>query len=143
VMREQLAEKLRGSGTIYASYAGNLPSLVFDYGYLQAMAQLPAGAGGKFRDTVAEIARDLKDGKLTEDDLARAKNPALAQLRRSRESNDYWLSVLDGAQENEDRLDLARNYQAYLERVGIADIQRAARKYLLDSRRVEVEIGAS
>ncbi|HET7085322.1 MAG TPA: insulinase family protein [Rhizomicrobium sp.] len=143
VMRERLSDKLRGSGTVYVSFAGNLSSRVFDYGYLQALAQLPPEGAGKFRDAVAEIVRDLKAGKLSEDDLARAKNPAIAQLTRSRETNDYWLAVLDGAQEKEERLDAARNYQGYLQQVTVADIQAAAGKYLIDARRLEVAIGAS
>jgi zinc protease len=94
------------------------------------MAQLPHDQAKQFYDAINEIAGDLEAGQVTADDLARAKNPALEELRKNRQSNEYWLSVLDDAQESPDKLDLARNYEAALQQVSLTDIQAAARKYL-------------
>jgi len=83
---------LRGQGIAYVSWAGSVSSKVFDYGFLQASAQLPPDKTKEFYDSIDTIAADLKAGRMTEDDLARARNPALQQLRRSRQTNAYWLS---------------------------------------------------
>ncbi len=130
IMQDRLFDRLRGKGTVYVAQVGDNSSEVFDYGYVQALAQLPPDQAQQFYDTVRDIAAELEAGKLTEDDLARARNPALQDLRSEQESNDYWLAVLDGAQERPDKLDLARKYEAALRQVTLADIGAAARKYL-------------
>ena len=89
-----------------------------------------------------EIADDLKAGKITDDDLARARNPALEELRKSRETNEYWLSVLDGARDYPVRLDLARKYEAALKAVTAADVVAAASKYLTQSRMLQLSTGS-
>ena len=129
-MEERLFDRLRGNGTVYVAQVGNNPSDVFDYGYVQAMAQLPPDQAQQFYDAVDDIAADLEAGKLTPDDLVRAKNPALQELRKAQQSNEYWLSILDDAQEKPDKLELARKYEAALQQVTLADIAAAARKYL-------------
>jgi zinc protease len=60
----------------------------------------------------------------------RAKNPALQEFRKVQQSNEYWLAVLDNAQEKPEKLDLARNYETALQQVTLPDIVAAARKYL-------------
>jgi len=130
VMEERLFDRLRGNGTVYVARVGNNLSDVFDYGYVQAMAQLPPDQAQQFYDAVHDIAADLEAGKLTPDDLVRAKNPALQGLRKAQQSNEYWLSILDDAQEKPEKLDLARKYEAALQQVTLPDIAAAARKYL-------------
>jgi zinc protease len=130
IMEDRLFTTLRGLGTVYVAQVGNASSRVFDYGYVQALAQLPPAQAQQFYDAVDAIVADLQAGKATADDLERAKNPALQELRKSRQTNEYWLSVLDGAQEDPDKLDLARTYEAALQNVTLADIQAAARQYL-------------
>jgi zinc protease len=83
----------------------------------------------------------MAGGDWTEDDLARARLPALEALRKSRETNGYWLSVLDRAQENPDKLALARDYGTDLEAVTKADIVAAARRYLNAQRAVKLTVG--
>jgi zinc protease len=94
------------------------------------MAQLPPDQARQFYDAVHDIAADLEAGKLTPDDLVRAKNPALQGFRKAQQSNEYWLSILDDAQEKPEKLDLARKYEAALQQVTLPDIAAAARKYL-------------
>jgi zinc protease len=115
---------------------------VFDYGYLQASAQLQPVDLGKFDTALYAIAAAVKDRGVADDELDRAKTPALQELERSRQTNDYWMAVLDGAQEDESRLDLARNYEDALKSVSRRDVQTAARKYLADNRALKLVVGA-
>lgn len=142
VMQDRLLNQLRGLGTVYVAQVGSAASRVFDYGYLQASSQIQPGKIGKFNDVLDEIAGRLKSRGATADELARAKIPALQELERSRQTNDYWLSVLDGAQEDESRLDLARNYDEALKAVTQRDIRAAARKYLVNGHAIKLVVGA-
>jgi zinc protease len=142
IMEERLFDKLRGLGTAYVAQVGSASSRVFDYGYVQALAQLPPDKAQQFYDAIDGIVADLEAGKLTEDDLARAKNPALQALRKTQQTNEYWLSVLDDAQENPGKLDLARKYEGALQQVSLADIMAAARKYLAKPQLIKLTAGS-
>ena len=142
IMEQRLLDRLRGLGTVYVAQVGNTSSKVFDYGYVQALAQLLPSQTQQFNDAVREIADDLKAGKITDDDLARARNPALEELRKSRETNEYWLSVLDGAREYPVRLDLARKYEAALKAITAADVVATAGKYLTPPRMLQLSTGS-
>ena len=142
IMEGRLFERLRGLGTVYVAQVGNTSSKVFDYGYIQALAQLPPEKVQQFYDAIQKIVADLKAGKLTDDDLARAKNPALQELRKAQEANEYWLSALDDAQENRNKLDFARKYATALRQVTTSDIVAVANKYLAQSRVIKLAIGS-
>ena len=141
ILNDRLFDRLRGLGTVYNAQAGATSSKVFDYGYIQALAQLQPSAAQTFHDELDRIVADLKAGNLTEDELTRAREPVLEQLRKSREANDYWLSVLDDTQANPSKLDLARKYEASVRGLTVADIVAAARKYLSDTAAVKVSVG--
>lgn len=141
IMEQRLFDRLRGIGTVYVAQVGNAASDVFDYGYIQALAQLTPGDSQKFYDALDQIVGEMTKGDWTDDDLARAKIPALQALRKTRETNGYWLSVLDRAQEDPNKLALARNYSADLEGVTKADIVAAGRRYLDAQRAVKLSVG--
>jgi zinc protease len=141
ILSDRLFEDLRGLGTVYVAQAGSSSSKVFDYGYIQALAQLQPSAAQTFHDKLAAIVADLQAGKLTDDELTRARTPALEELRKARESNAYWLSVLDDTQQHPEKLDLARKYEAALKAVTRADIQAAAKKYLSEPKALKLAVG--
>jgi zinc protease len=142
IMEDRLFDRLRGLGTVYVAQVGNTSSKVFDYGYVQALAQLPPDQAQQFYDAVNDIVADLEAGKLAQDDLARAKNPALQELRKAQQTNEYWLSILDDAQEKPGKLDLARKYEAALQQVTLSDIGAAARKYLAKPHMIKLATGS-
>lgn len=141
IMSDRLFEDLRGLGTVYVAQAGSSSSKVFDYGYIQALAQLQPSAEPKFHEVLTKLVADLQGGKLTEDELTRARTPALEELRKARESNAYWLSVLDDTQQHPAKLDLARKYEAALKAVTLGDIQAAAKKYLTEPKALKLAVG--
>jgi len=141
IMEQRLFDRLRGIGTVYVAQVGNAASEVFDYGYVQALAQLSPGDSQKFYDALDRLVGEMKAGDWTEDDLARAKIPALQALRKTRETNGYWLSVLDRAQEDPNKLALARDYAADLEGVTKPDIVAAAGRYLDADRAIKLTVG--
>jgi zinc protease len=141
IMSDRLFEDLRGLGTVYVAQAGSTSSKVFDHGYIQALAQLQPSAEPKFHEVLARVVDGLQAGTLTEDELTRARTPALEELRKAREGNAYWLSVLDDTQQHPEKLDLARKYEAALKAITLADIQAAAKKYLSEPKALKLAVG--
>ena len=141
IMSDRLFDKLRGMGTVYTAQAGSSSSKIFDYGYIEALAQLQPEAAQAFHDTLAAIVTDLQAGGVTEDELTRARTPALEELRKARESNAYWLQVLEDTAQHPEKLDLARKYDASLRAVTLADIQAAAKKYLSEPKALKLSVG--
>lgn len=142
IMQERLFDKLRGNGVIYSASVGTTASRVFNYGYIQAEAQLAPDKATQFYDVLSEITADLKAGKITADELDRARNPALQNFDKTRQTNEYWLALLDGVQENPRLLDMSRKFEASARRVGISDIAAAARKYLAERRMIRLTAGS-
>ena len=104
------------------------------YGYVSASVEMPPARMEGFFSDVSRIAADLRDHEITADELNRAKNPALQELERSRNTNEYWLSVLSGAQADPRRLDAVRSVVGGISRVTPADVRRTAQEFLRDDR---------
>ncbi len=143
VMNDRLFDRMRGLGAVYSAQVNGTSSKVFDYGYVQALAQLQPSATTLFHEELVKIVADLQAGNLTEDELTRAREPALESLRRSRETNDYWVSVLDDTSYNPAKLELARQYEPILRSLTAADVVAAARKYLTDAGAIRISVGPS
>ena len=122
----------------YSAGVGATASRVFDYGYIQAQAQLAPDKAGQFYDALGQITADMKAGKITADELDRARNPAMQEFEKSQQSNEYWLAVLDGIQENPHLADMARKFAGVVKAVALTDITAAAKKYLADPRMIRL-----
>ncbi len=142
IMQERLFDKLRGEGVSYSAGVGATASRVFDYGYIQAQAQLAPDKAAQFYDALGQITADLKAGKITADELDRARNPSLQEFEKSQQTNEYWLAVLDGIQEDQHLGDMARNFEAAAKSVQLSDITAAAQKYLTDPRMIKLTAGS-
>src|SRR6185503_1453216 len=141
IMNDRLFDQLRGLGTVYVAQVGSSSSKVFDYGYIQALAQLQPAAAASFAEALNQIVADIKAGKITADELTRAREPELEALRKARESNAYWLSVLDDTDQHPEKLDLARKYEDTLHAITIADIVAVANKYLSEPKALKLAVG--
>jgi len=132
----RLTDELRErQGVTYSPSVGNSMSQVWtDWGYLSASVEAPPATADAFFRDVFGIARDLRDNPPSEDELLRAKRPMIERLTRSQATNEYWISVLAGAQTDPRRLDAVRSVIASIERVTPQDVQAAARMFLLDER---------
>jgi zinc protease len=142
VMQLRLTEQLRkAEGVTYAPSAAALPSQAFDdYGYLAARVELPPARLDGFFSDVAVIVADLRSHDIGADELERAKKPAVDDLERRRQTNEYWLNALGSAQTDPRRLAAIRSSIAQLEHVSAADVRRAAEAYLVDSKAFKVEV---
>jgi zinc protease len=132
VLQLRLNDEIREKqGLAYSPRAGSTSSDTYaGYGYISVTAETPPSALPKLFDTVDAIAADLRDTPISEDELNRARRPALERIMRSKADNGYWLTQLSQAQTNPATLDQTRNQITTLEAVTAADLQALARQYL-------------
>jgi zinc protease len=142
VLQLRLTDVLRlEEGVTYSPSAGAVASTVFPrYGYISAQMEAPPEKLDGFFVDVAKIAADLRATPISDDELRRAKEPAIEALQKAAATNEYWLNGLGGAQSDARRLAILRSAQASLERVSAADVQKAARTYLRDETAWKLEI---
>jgi zinc protease len=81
------------------------------------------------------IARDLRERPVTEDELQRARKPLVEGIQRSRSSsNEWWLNNLAGVQEKPERAESIRIGLEQYAAITPAELQQLARQYLVDSK---------
>jgi zinc protease len=135
VLQNRLIEQLRtAQGVTYTPLTGLEASSAFpDFGYLYAAASTPPAQTTLVLDNIQAIAADLRSADISDDELERAREPAIATLERAQQAEKYWLSGLVHAQTDPRRLDLIRGALPDLQAVSAADVRRAAMAYLGES----------
>ena len=142
VLRLRLIDELReNQGVSYSPQVGATASSTFEnYGYMSVAIELaPENLAGFFRD-VDGIVAELVTSPVTEDELERARRPRVEALRRSQNTNGFWMSELQDAQTDPARLPTLRSALSDMESATPADLQAVARKYLVpaDAYRIQV-----
>jgi zinc protease len=142
VLQLRLTEELReGQGVTYSPSAAAVASRTFpQYGYVSAAIEAPPEKLAGFFADAAKIAAALRDAPPSADELDRARKPLIESIQRARAGNDYWLGALAGVQADPRRLEALRSRIADLEAVTPADLQAAARKYLIDDGAFRIEV---
>ena len=142
VLQQRLTDRLRkAEGLTYSPSASASPSQAFaNYGYLSARVEIPPAKLDGFFSDVALIATDLRSHDISPDELERAKKPAVDDLERRRQTNEYWLNALVDAQTDPRRLAAIRSSIAQVQHVSAADIRRAAEAYLVDAKAFKLEV---
>jgi zinc protease len=132
-MRLRLREEMGGT---YSPSARSVASDTFPgYGYLTSGIDIDPAAAEQIAEAVTALSAELHQRGVTEDELTRAKRPALTSIRESARSNAYWLnSVLARAQERPEVLGWARNREADVASITKAELDQLARMYLDPSR---------
>jgi zinc protease len=136
VFQLRLIQKIREEqGTTYSPGSGHSASETFaDYGAFFARIEArPEALAGFLRDAEGIVA-DLRDRPVEADEMARAMRPRLEGLARQRNDNGWWLNELPGIQ-RDPRVALSITSQiADYQSLTPADLQRAARQFLLPNR---------
>ncbi len=128
-MREKIREEL---GEAYSPYAGFQPSDTFkDLGYMLAVSPgKPEQAEGVSK-IIIEIGDKLAVEGCTQDELTRALEPKLSELKTTLRQNSYWLgTVMSQSQEQPYRLDWARQRDSDYKAITVEEINALAKQYL-------------
>jgi len=136
VMQLRLTDELREKqGATYSPSASATASVTFErWGYLAVSVEAPPEKMDGVIASIRQIVADLQARPVTDDELDRAKKPRIDQVEKARETNEYWLGTLSGAQTDPRVLDSTRSVLAGLQRVSAADVQKAARDFLGQDR---------
>jgi len=138
-LREEIREKLGASYSPSAGVDGS--ESLDDFGLLLAYSVGKPEDAERLSTIATDLAAKLAGDGATQDELDRAREPALAQITKSLRDNDYWLgTVMERCQEDPERLTLARNRQADYESITLGEINALAKKYFLKENALQVHI---
>jgi zinc protease len=143
VVGNRLLERVRNEqGLTYAAQGDHAPSQAFPgFGFLYALVDAPPAKASLLSQEIRTIGADLQRNGLTRDELERARNPVVSELKRLLQTNSYLLSaIVSGSQEQPDRLKRATTSVDELQSLTVEDLNAVARKYLLPERAVPVVI---
>ncbi|MCS6627145.1 insulinase family protein [Roseibacterium beibuensis] len=142
VLRLRVLEEIREKQALaYSPGVGAQSSDVFpDYGFMLVQGETARSSIPAFYAAVEQIAASLRNAPPEEDELNRAKLPAIERLRLSQATNEYWLAQLADVAEDPSEVAQTVNHIAVLEAVTPADVQRLAQKYLTDAAAVRVQV---
>ena len=96
--------------------------------------------GAATREAIAETLAALRDRPVSEDELQRARQPMIEARENALKSNFGWLSLVDRAQTEPDRIDRYLKGNDRLRALTIFDIQAVAQRYLGADKAVEVVV---
>ncbi len=136
IFAQRLLDELRTrEGITYTPGASSLSSIVSpDYGFIYALAQIPPDKVGDFYAVVANVADDLTETKVSDAELDRARGPRIQDIQKLQQTNEYWLSLLAGAQQDPRLLDVIRTTVTDLKSVTADDVQKAAKDWFRDDK---------
>lgn len=138
-LREEIREKL---GASYSPQAGvNGSTALEDFGFVITLSEGKPEDIEKLVEVSESLAASLAKEGATDDELDRARKPALADIEKTLRDNGYWLSsVLSGSQQDPRKLELARNRKADVESITLKEINDLAAKYLTPDNAVRIII---
>jgi len=136
ILSQRLLDELRTrEGITYTPGAASYASLVTPgFGFVYALAQVPPDKITNFYGAVASVEESLAATPITQDELERARGPRIQDIQRQQQTNEYWLGLLSGAQQEPRLLDVIRSTIPDLKAVTADEVQAAARDWLKNDK---------
>ncbi len=138
-LRVQVREKL---GASYSPYTYHRAHRAYPgYGVLQAMLLVDPDRVESIVHEVELIAARLSADGINEDELRRALDPTLVQIKDIRRSNGYWLnSVMLGSNRHPVQLSWAKSIESDYAAIEAKEVSDLAKRYLDNSQAATVVI---
>jgi zinc protease len=136
IFNDRLFERFRSmDGAAYSPSVSNVwPPTYATGGYVAVQSQIKPDRIAAFGVIVHEIARDLAANPVSDDELQRIVAPMRQLLGRASTGNAFWMSQMEGATRDPHVLPALGSFGSDLLNVTAADIQRLARKYLVEDK---------
>jgi len=140
IVRIELTETLREKlGKAYSPGAASSLSRTWPgYGTFEVVASVDVHEVNATRDAIIETLAELRAKMITEDLLTRARQPMLESRDNALKSNAGWMSLVNRAQTEPDRINRYLKGNERLLALTPLDIQLAAMRYLDPKAAVEV-----
>ncbi|MBB3611926.1 insulinase family protein [Rhizobium sp. BK602] len=132
ILQNRLVDQFRvAEGATYSPQGDvDLSRSIPGYGFAYVYVETTPAKVDHFFDLVNKIAADLRDSDVSPDELTRAKAPIIEEIKRSQQTNGYWLESLRGAQTDPRRLDRIRGSIDGYQSIAAGDIRAIATAYL-------------
>lgn len=132
VLDLKLTERLReAEGFTYSAFNSNYESDAYPgYGYLWVGVDIRPENVDAVYAAIEELAADMRNGEIDDDEMQRARQPLLEQIEDAQESNSTWLGWLSGSFEDPSQLEDIRSITADYEAITREEIVEAARTWL-------------
>lgn len=133
IVRQRLAEGFRAqqAGTYAAMATAYTNRALPRYGAMMISSELKPELIPAFEKAVSEIMADLAANGPDADSFARARTPLLAELETIRKGHAYWLQNLGDDLDDPKIIAAMRSYVSGRMAITPADVQAAARRYLV------------
>jgi len=141
VFSDRLREKIREElGAAYSPFAFNRSSRVYpDYGVFQSIIFVTPGDENAVIGAVKDIASEIVQNGITEDELQRSIKPILTNIKDLRRTNAYWLNrVLSGSKRHPKQLDWSRSIESDYGAITREEIMTFARQYLKNEKAAQI-----
>ena len=142
VMRIEITDTLREKlGKAYSPGASSSTSRTWrGFGTFSISASVDVKELPATRAAILETVAAMRDAPVSEDQLLRAREPVLEGLENVLKTNSGWLTFVDRAQTEPDRIDRYLRSRELLKAITPAQIQALARKYLTADGAVEFNV---
>jgi zinc protease len=142
IVRIELTDTLREKlGKAYSPGSSSEPSAVWrGYGTFAVTASVDVRDLAAVRAAIAETIAELRDKPLDPDIIQRAREPLLESFDNQLKTNFGWMTLVDRAQTEADRIERQVKARERLSAVTAAQVQAAARQYLTPGGAVEVVV---
>ncbi len=138
IVLEEVREKL---GASYSVDGFSQASSIYPGdGFVAASSVADPARMDEIFGVIRTVAKQMRDAPISQDVLLRAQKPLTERLETQDTSNGAWIGTALEAQRRPERLDRWRNRKAIAAGVTVADIQAAARKYLVEDALLEMRI---
>ncbi|GGC36090.1 peptidase M16 [Novosphingobium marinum] len=140
IMRIELTETLRERlGKAYSPSAASSMSRYWDgYGTFGIAASVDVREIAETRDALVDTVERLRSAPVDADLLQRARQPMVETFQNALKSNGGWLTLVDRAQSQPDRIERFLMAEDRLRALMPADVQSAAARWLVPEKRLEV-----
>ncbi|HET9627928.1 MAG TPA: insulinase family protein [Novosphingobium sp.] len=142
VMRIELVETIREKlGKAYSPAADSETSRTWrGYGTFAVAASVNVADLAATRAAILETVADLRARPVSADIIQRAREPMLEALDNALKTNRSWLTLVDRAQTQAERIERQLRARERLSALTAADVEEMARQYLAPDRAVEVDV---
>lgn len=140
IINDRLFERFRSmDGAAYSPSVSNVWPLTYkNGGYLVVSSQIKPDRLAAFGAIVHDIARDLATKPVSTDELQRIIAPMRQLLGRASTGNAFWMAQTEGATRDPNVMPALGSFGGDLIGVTAADVQRLARKYLVEDKSYSV-----
>ncbi|HEX9953988.1 MAG TPA: insulinase family protein, partial [Allosphingosinicella sp.] len=131
IFEQRLFQRLRvETGRTYAPSVSNTMPDAGDQGILTVLVDGAPGETDGISQAIREVAAELKNGKVTQEEIDRAREPLIAQMRQRLATNDVWADTIAVSFRHPQVFDEVVGYERLVKAVSLDHVRGAAAAWL-------------